>query len=185
MWPADWERLAQAVATYIRRVRSGVGREIPGYDALAIAREYILAAVETGIPLQWLLASGYMESRYATDADNGTAYGISQFLPRYTAAYTDANWTGPQRTNWTGQGLTAEQLKTDWPQSIRMKARFFQRLLYLFTEQGRDTRGLTPYQASIGYYGRGSNPWNMEYIGNHGRRMLSIDSELRSLLRDT
>ena len=185
MWPADWERLAQAVAAYIRQVRSGFSRDIPGYDALAIAREYILAAVETGIPLQWLLASGYMESRFATDADSGVACGISQFIPRYTTAYTDANWTGPERTNWVGTALTCEQLKTDWAQSIRMKARFFQRLMYLFTTGGRGTRGLNAYQASLGYYGRGSGEWNMEYITNHGRRMLAIDSELRNLLRAT
>lgn len=182
MWPEPFESIARAVAEYIRQVRGRMASNaVIDYDG--VARETIMTAIETGIPIQWLLATMYKESRFNPNADNGTAYGIGQFLPSSTAAYRDSAWTGPERTNWTGPAMTPAEIKSDWRQSIRMLGRFMQRLYWLYTVGGRDTRGLSPYQAALGFYGRGGGDWNMTYIADHERVMRDIDSRLRAMLR--
>lgn len=127
-----WETAAQWIATWIRDVRDGIGYSTlpPDWDPLKLARAFIYASGETGVPLMGLLAIGYNESRYNPAAGNSTASGIAGQIPRYAGRFSDANWTGAGNepldvdSEWTH-----ERLKTSPYESIRIAARHMANLV--------------------------------------------------------
>lgn len=158
-------------------------------EALSAAAAVLAASLETGIPVAWLMATGFFESRFYKGAQGAPvtmrsgpyagqvvhACGPGQMLWPYSGPYTDAAWRGPATMNRSAPPMSCAQLKTDERQAWRMTARMFQRLMHVSTGPGEG------YRKAIGWYSAGS-AWagydGQDYRMKHQNKMMEMQQLL-------
>lgn len=152
------------------------------------ASALLAASLETGIPVPWLMATGYFESRFSKSAVGAPvtmrtgvwagqvvrACGPGQLLPPYSGPYTDRCWRGPANMNRSPDCVVScEYLVNNEREAWRMAGRYFQRLMY--TDPGNG------YRKAVGWYSAGS-AWagfdGQDYVQKHHAKM----QEMRELL---
>lgn len=158
-------------------------------EAMSAAAAILAASLETGIPVPWLMATGYFESRFHKGARGPgvtmrsgpyagqvvNACGPGQMLWPYSGPYTDAAWRGPEQMNRAAAPASCQLLQTDERQAWRMTARMFQRLMHVSQGPGEG------YRKAIGWYSAGS-AWagydGQDYRAKHQQRMLEMQQLL-------
>lgn len=158
-------------------------------EALSAAAAILAASLETGIPVAWLMATGYFESRFYKGARGAGvvmrsgpyagqtvhACGPGQMLWPYSGPYTDAAWRGPEQMNRAAPPASCQLLQTDERQAWRMTARMFQRLMHVSQGPGEG------YRKAIGWYSAGS-AWagydGQDYRMKHQQRMMEMQQLL-------
>lgn len=158
-------------------------------EALSAAAAILGASLETGIPVAWLMATGFFESRFYKGAQGAAvtmrsgpyagqqvnACGPGQMLWPYSGPYTDAAWRGPQTMNRTAPPMSCAGLKADERQAWRMTARMFQRLMEVSKGPGEG------YRKAIGWYSAGS-AWagydGQDYRMKHQAKMMQMQNLL-------
>lgn len=119
------------------------------------------------IPLAWLLAVGYYESRFRPEArSSSNAVGVWQQKPQYSATHSD-----------NGQLLSDRTLMSDLPQAARVASRNFQGLLRRIDTEGRleQLEGAIPPYANrwwlaAGYYNQGRSGFHNNLADRGGWR---------------
>lgn len=158
-------------------------------QARSAAWALLAASLETGIPVAWLMATGYYESRWNKAAIGApvvmrsgpyagrtvNACGPGQLLWPYSGPYTDTAWTGPQTMNREAPPMSCQGLTSDERQAWRMTARMFRRLM--FVSQGPNEG----YRKAIGWYSAGS-AWagtdGQDYRAKHQAKMGQMQTQL-------
>jgi hypothetical protein len=167
LWTSQGTRTQVDVSTWTHVMRQLVPTRDPAVIA-RVARAMVNAAEQQGVPIDMMVATGYLESRYSPQARSGVgACGVWQQLPQYSGRYSDRGWGQP--APWSQWNLTCEQLQTDVEQGARIAARYYGHLIRRYG-----------YHEGIRRYAAGSN-WQSDDAGQYVAAVDAMRARIRAL----